>query len=307
MISAKVILDSVGPYGDRITTFELRYPKFIHGEMMTHRMFSRNASSSRAIPTHKLISEVEDDATRAAPVEWGKNQKGMQADGELTLDQIVMARDLWRAAALDAIKSARKLMAINTHKQVVNRILEPFLHINVVLTSCTPGLMNFFGLRLHKDAQPEMRTLAKEMWSAYRASTPASLLVGAWHLPYVDASNVAFGLPSDAIKVSVARCARVSYKSFETGRPSTVEEDLKLYDRLLSGQPIHASPAEHQAQADGKWMWSSATQRNLMQTSGASPWLSPQEHGNLVGWRQFRKMLPNEACAPLPENIDTFC
>lgn len=302
MIRAEVICDSISVLGDRLTTFKLRYPKFIHGEFMTHRVISRNASSSRAIPTKKLIEEVRSDALRAAPVFWGKNQPGMQAAEELdyfdfwkkgqVLSPREKAKDEWRSAAIAAAEYAQRLDSLGVHKQIVNRILEPFSHINVVATATEWD--NFFGLRLHKDAQPEMRVLANAMWQARKQSTPVGLRPGAWHLPFCpDVHGKRCTPPNDdAIKVSVARCARVSYESHETGRPSTIDEDLKLYDRLLGAQPLHASPAEHQATPDvyrmnnvhDFWFWEHL-----------------KEHGNFVGWRQYRKMLPGEDVAPLPD------
>lgn len=261
MIRAEVVCDSIAANsGKRITTFKLRYPKFIHGELMTHRVISRNASSSRAIPTAKLIEEVRSDALRASPVFWGKNQKGMQAAEELSRDEtpkpgsdprllsvrsdLDSAKAIWRNAALLAADSAEDLIELGAHKQIVNRLLEPFSHINVVATATEWG--NFFGLRLHKDAQPEMRALAIAMWEARKVSKPEELEPGEWHLPFVSQEDIhqAEMMPTPdvlgydlykhfLVKISVARCARVSYESFETGKRSMIEEDLKLYDRLL--------------------------------------------------------------------------
>ena len=159
MISAKIVCDSVSPQGHRLTTFELRYPKFIHGEVMTHRVFSRNASSRRAIPTAKYLEEVRSGALRAKPEFWGKNQKGMQAAEELTGYELNQAKFAWDEAALGAALIAERLAKLGAHKQIVNRILEPFLHINVVVTATE--YMNFFGLRLDKDAQPEPITASR--------------------------------------------------------------------------------------------------------------------------------------------------
>jgi len=308
MIAAQVVCDSISVQEHRPLTFKLRYPKFIHGEFMTHRLISRNASSSRAIPTSKLIEEVRSDALRAGPVFWGANQKGMQAVEELSDDHYqgtrlsprMLAQNYWKDAALEAMRIAEVMVEIGVHKQIVNRLLEPFSHINVVATATEWD--NFFGLRLHRDAQPEMRALAVAMWEARKASTPRLLRPGEWHLPFVDGDDgkghpITWDEKLDdiqvAIKVSVARCARVSYESFETGKRSTVEEDLRLYDRLLGAQPLHASPAEHQATPDIQ-EWVTANELGPQ-------WLHLGEHGNLVGWRQYRKMLPNEAVAPLPE------
>src|SRR3990167_1565104 len=131
-ISATVIADSISDAGIRITTMQLRYPRFIHAEFMTHRGFSRNASSSRAVPTAKLLEEVRSDALRAAPIFWGKNQPGMQAAEELSGYQLELAKAEWRSAAFGAAARAESLASLGAHKQIVNRILEPFTHINVV-------------------------------------------------------------------------------------------------------------------------------------------------------------------------------
>jgi thymidylate synthase ThyX len=318
MIEAKVICDSVSAEGHRLTTFQLRYPKFIHGEFMTHRVISRNASSSRAIPTSRLLEEVRSDSLRAGPVLWGKNQKGMQAAEELSNEPIQgeagwlpppksAAKKLWRSAALEAANTAEAMDRIGVHKQIVNRLLEPFSHINVVATATEWD--NFFGLRLHRDAQPEMRALAITMWEARQASEPKELKPGKWHLPFIDEEfgqefivakdgatiPEAANRPMFAIRVSVARCARVSYLSFETQKRSTVEEDLKLFDRLVGAQPLHASPAEHQATPDERGVGRITDQ--------TGEWCNKREHGNFVGWRQFRKMIPGEACALLPEEF----
>jgi len=305
MIEAEVVCDSIGEHSPRLTTFRLRYPKFVHGELMTHRAFSRNASSSRAIPVSKNLEEVRSDELRAAPVWWGREQKGMQSGDELSGGNLWTAQAEWKAAALDAELRARRLQSYGAHKSIVNRILEPFLHINVVATSCAPGLMNFFGLRLDKAAQPEIRILAEYMWGAWNESNPEKLGPGEWHLPFIEWQ----GLQSDfdtriahepllqqCIKVSVARCARTSYLSFDTGKRSTVEEDLALYERLVGSQPGHFSPAEHQATPD---KWYPSQYANDKDTDGFYEW--PLQHGNLPGWRQYRKTLPGEAVAFLPE------
>lgn len=322
MIEAKVVCDSIAAHSPRLTTFQLRYWKATHGEFMTHRAFSRNASSSRAIPVSKNLAEVRSDELRAAPVWWGREQKGMQSGEELDdvevrhwvrrspdpadfvnveVTDLELAKRQWRDAAHEAIRIAEKMVELGVHKSIVNRILEPFLHINVVATSCEPGLLNFFGLRLDRAAQPEIRVLAEQMWAAWQASTPQTLEPGQWHLPFVDDTrdrrdNWEFG-KDPLIKISVARCARVSYLSHETGRRSTIEEDLALYERLVGSQPLHASPAEHQATPD-QFYPSQYIQEHV---HGEGFYGSPQQHGNLTGWIQFRKTLSGEAVAPLPE------
>lgn len=312
MIEAKTVLDSVSPQGHRLFCVKARYPKFIHGELMTHRVFSRNASSSRAVPTAKLIEEVRSDVLRAGPIHWGAAQKGMGAEEELS-DQIasghvysarMLAEGLWAEAAMLAAEKAEQMAALGAAKQLVNRLLEPFSHINVLISATEWD--NFFGLRLDRAAQPEMRSLAEAIWREWNESRPTLLKPGQWHLPFVSDYEIqlAFDMrgaescPDGPIgilrRVSVARCARVSYESFETGKRSTVEEDLALYDRLLGAQPLHASPAEHQATPD----------ELSSLADGHDHWDHPDEHGNFTGWRQYRKMLPGEDCAPLPAGYE---
>lgn len=291
-ISAKVIADSISDAGKRITTMQLRYPRFVHAEFMTHRVFSRNASSSRAIPVERLIQDIIDDT--AMPIHWGKNQPGMQADEQHdalvylpVAANLVSARDhdeAWAKARDAAIGFARAFDEAGYHKQIVNRLLEPFSHINVVVTATEWA--NFFGLRRHPDAQPEIRELADQMWGAMDTSKPVTIGPGGWHLPYVDAYDKEvwdFGKKNPQItnlgqKLSVARCARVSYLTHDGKKPD-IASDLALYDRLVGAQPLHASPAEHQATPD------------IHLNMG---WMEGHLHGNLVGWVQYRKTLPNE-------------
>ncbi len=293
MISAKIIADSVNPQGIRLVTLQLRYPKFIHGEFMTHRLFSRNASSSRAIPVSRLVADIQEDPVE--PVYWGKNKKGMQAELALEALEQMEALRLWYSARDSVIAHVRALEELGAHKQIVNRLLEPWSYINVVVTATEWA--NFFALRKHLDAQPEMQTLATKIWEAMDESVPKELLPGEWHLPYVDDQSIeeiGFIEPMqryDAkIKVSVARCARVSYLTHDQKRP-TIREDLALYERLVHANPPHMSPAEHQATPDSEVR--SKTRLGVVQTG----WRHPDEHGNLCGWRQYRKMLMGEAVA----------
>lgn len=271
MISAKIVADSIGPSKVRLTTFVLTYPRFIHSEFMTHRMISRNASSSRAIPVKKQIQMVMDNP--AIPIEFRKNQKGMQA-GE-PLENQTAANALWLAARDRAVDMAEKMADLEVHKQYANRLLEPFARITVVATATEWS--NFFALRCHEMAQPEIHALADQMYEQYATRTPRELLVGEWHLPFVtdlehqeEAIEPRPGIPA-LIRKSVARCARVSYLNHD-GHSTTLQEDTQLYRRLLGSNPIHASPAEHQAMA--------TTSRKMS--------------GNLRGWIQYRKTLKNE-------------
>lgn len=344
-ITAKIVADSVVS-NTRITTLELCYPRFIHSEFMTHRMFSRNASSSRAIPVEKMIDSVKNNP--AIPIHWGKNQAGMQAREELTqkdleeaterciieeeqkpgydqefpnwwyafteshegLDEVevgyfqteplsikeVLYRE-WVGMARETAKFAEELNRLGLHKQIVNRVLEPFQHIKVIVTATE--WENFFKLRLHEDAQPEMYELARVMLSALQASKPNELNLGEWHLPYINWEDIErwwfsskcpdnlslFGL---AIKLSVARCARVSYLNHDNSFPD-IDKDIDLADKLLEAG--HMSCFEHQATPmHGK-------------SGSESPyytWVDGVTHvdrygefwsNNFKGWIQYRAML----------------
>lgn len=312
MIESRIILDSIGAHAPRLVTMLARYPKFVHSEHLRHRSFSFSVSSSRAIPVAKNLEEARSDEFRATPVWWGREQKGMQSGEELDEKNIEDAKESWKYAAFDAIEQAEQLLKLGVHKSIVNRLLEPFLHVNVLVTSTEPGWMNFFGLRLDRAAQPEIRALAEAQWKCWNESRPTKLEPGQWHLPFVDvdtelqifAEFPQRPLPDKeadkiALKISVARCARLSYLSFETQRRSTIEEDLALYERLVGASPIHASPAEHQATPDEQWNWGYPMGTEWIHKEG---WKNPGQAGNLgLGWRQYRKMLPREAVAPLPE------
>jgi thymidylate synthase ThyX len=331
MIAAEVVADSVSPDGKRLTSVSIVAHRFVLAEINTHRMLSRSYRSSRAVPVAKLLAEVRTNP--AMPVYWGANEKGMQASGELddastvpgwTLTARGVAEKQWRGAAYEAARAAELLAATGLHKQIANRVLEPFLAVSGIITATEWD--NFFGLRLHSAAQPEFRVLAEAIWRAMKSSTPAILEPGLWHTPYVDLTDehdraqIAKACRRDpkdgtcdlddsiaaALKMSVARCARNSYASFDTGRRSTLEEDLATYAKLnVPGtesydptSPIHASPAEHQATPDEKAIHADFA------SGWRSKWKNPQEHGNFVGWRQYRKTLPGEAVAPLPKGYE---
>lgn len=289
MIKVDIVADSVGPNGVRLTTFVLTYPRFIHAEFMTHRVFSRNASSSRAIPVKKSIQMVVDNPV--IPLAFTKNQKGMQGGEALSGEAHDKAVKAWLKARDYMVECANELSDLEVHKQYANRILEAFSTITVVMTAT--DLDNFFALRCHEAAQPEIHLLADMMYEKYKDNFPTPLKAGYWHLPFVDNKAIQevkdkFGIEclrdseealNIAIKRSVARCARVSYLNHD-GTETTIEQDLQLYDRLLGQVPIHASPAEHQAKAlDEQFgIYSTANYRS----------------GNLRGWIQYRKTLDNE-------------
>lgn len=279
LLNATILADSISPHGVRLTTFELTYPRFIHAEFMTHRVFSRNASSSRAIPTKRAIRMILENP--AVPASWRMNQPGMQGYEFAPVEVALQAQKVWLGAMTAAIGYAEEMDSLGIHKQVVNRITEPYSHIKVVVTGV--WWENFFGLRDHPAADPTIEALAKAMRAAYDESEPTLLQPGQWHLPYVSAQEVAIHGVAIAKKISAARCARVSYNNHD-GSATSVEDDIKLHDRLLVDQPIHASPAEHQATPDGKHLLKG---EKLIYTS-------PAKHGNLTGWVQYRKTLANE-------------
>lgn len=276
-ISAKVVADSITKEGSRITTMELAYHRFIHGEFMTHRQFSRNASSSRAIPVKTMLENIEDNP--AVPIHWGKNQAGMQANEEcnsyvFTEESVgwdAGREEVWKYLANESSDIANRFADAGYHKQIVNRITEPYQFIKVVCTSTEWD--NFFKLRLHKDAQPEIEELARCMKQAMEESEPETLSAVDYHLPYITEgeqgavavneiayngedfylSDGVYMTPSkeypdlclmDLIKCSVARCARVSYLNHDNSSPD-IEKDIALADMLLEAG--HMSPFEHVA------------------------------------------------------------
>ncbi|HEV2739872.1 MAG TPA: FAD-dependent thymidylate synthase [Candidatus Elarobacter sp.] len=275
--SARVLLDSVSPAGVRLTTMEARYPRFIHSEVMTHRVFSRNSSSSRAVPIRKMIDAVRTDP--AMPVWWGRNQAGMQALAELDGNARALARAEWQRALEDALAHAERLAAsdINLHKQLVNRILEPFAWITVIITATEWA--NFFTQRTHEDAQPELKHIATLMLDAYRGSAPRALAFGEWHTPLVLADEEAALPLEERLKISVARSARVSYLTHDGSRDHA--KDVELYERLVEGGANgHWSPFEHVA----------------------TPLESAREwSGNFRGWQQFRKRFAQEHASAFPD------
>lgn len=253
-ITAKIIEHSVSPQGKELVTFELEYPRFIHGELMTHRVFSRNAASSRAIPVQRMIDQVRNNPV--VPRHWGQNQAGMQAHQEVSPERREEAEAQWCRAARHAAYFAEQLHGLGIHKQIANRLLEPFQWMRTIVTATEWD--NFFELRRHPDAEPHFQLLAEQMWQALVESTPTKRALGvalpAWHLPYITAEErEAAGMAMSGLEagmmlaqISAARCARVSYLTHDGRRPD-VTEDIKLFFRLAGSRPIHASPLEHQA------------------------------------------------------------
>lgn len=312
MISARVIQDSISEAGIRITTMELVYPRFIHSEFMTHRMLSRNAASSRAIPIEKMIETIENNP--AIPVHWGKNQAGMQAKEELEDFKLWQAQHIWLAAAKDAIDHSRNMANLGVHKQIANRITEPFQWMKVVVTAT--DWENFFWLRDHEDAQPEIRALAVEMRKAMNASEPFLLYEGEWHVPYVNRMRgnvfgevmyytgqddghcvkITYHTPEEARMISASCCAQVSYRKND----DSLEKAKIVFDRLINSEPVHASPVEHQATPMGEDASIEDTDgvthdRVFYEYEGAfAKSVKVQGYSNnFRGWIQYRALIPN--------------
>lgn len=301
-ISAKVVAASQSQEGRKIITWELEYPRMIHAEVLTHRVFSRNASSSRAIPTKKLIEMVEKNP--AKPIHWGKNQKGMSAKEQLEGRSLTDAMRRWDISSANAVQSASFMASTGAHKQIVNRILEPYQFIKVVVT--TTEVINFFHLRNHKDAQPEFQELARCMKESYDNAEFRELFTGEWHVPYVNSERVENVMQywvdengerrylevADALKVSSSCCAQVSYRVLD----QSVEKALDIYRQLIEDDPIHASPFEHQATPmkvdnilkegfDTQPLFQGITHTDVMSGDAWS--------ANFRGFIQYRKMFDN--------------
>lgn len=256
--SARVLLDSISEAGIRLTTLEVTFPRFVLAEMNTHRVLSKNSASSRAVPTSKFIQRVEEEPV--IPVEWGRNQKGMSASEQLSDEDKVEAERAWLDARDCAVEQVQKLQHLGVHKQVANRLLEPFLWHTVIITGTE--WRNFFELRCSPNAQPEIREAAVRMREAMKLSTPTLVKQGEWHMPLIQPDERSLDLET-LKKISVARCARVSYLTHEGKRE--IEKDLELYERLK--QDRHLSPFEHVA----------------------TPAVDGSFHANFRGWIQMRE------------------
>lgn len=276
-ITAQVVADSITDNKDRITTVVLTIPRIVLAELNTHRAFSRNSSSSRAIPLSKMIEMVKTNLF--IPTKFQKHHSGMQGSEYLEGRQEKRARILWKLASRCAITFARLLNNVGVTKQLCNRILEPFMYHTVIITAT--DWENFIALRAHDAAEIHIQDAAYKIMDALNASQPRLLKPGMWHIPFGDnikAARIAYecGAKDDKtpwnvwkwqrrVEIATARCARVSYMNFH-GKDD-YEADMKLHDRLL--QDGHMSPFEHCAIASKHSSYS----------------------GNFKGWIQYRKTL----------------
>lgn len=266
--SARVICDSLSPYGKRLTTIEVTFHRFVLAEMNTHRVFSRNTASSRAIPYKTMRDSVMNNP--AIPLTWPAEQRGMQGGEELNEGLSLSAEIQWMRARDIAVETADRLHNLGVHKSVINRLLEPFQYVTSIITATY--WTGFWEQRDSYLAQPEIREAARAMRHAYEHSSPQRLKLGEWHLPYITSDDYKEAVERKYDKayatsifkmLSAARCARVSYLTHDGKR--SWDADLNLYNRLVTAYPPHWSPLEHVA-----------TPANY------------QTKGNFDGWAQLR-------------------
>jgi thymidylate synthase ThyX len=300
VFEAKILADSVSPANVRLTTFEVTFPRIVLAEFNTHRVFSRNSASSRAIPVENRIKRVRKDPY--IPTSWGKNQKGMQAAEEFTGHESDLCKREWLAARDSAVRQAERLQELGLHKQLTNRLLEPFMWHTCIVTATEWS--NFFHLRNNAMAQPEIQIPARMMQQLYESNEPEKLDYGEWHLPLVGQEDYdkafednpkfrqGFATKQEAeddhelrdlmIKISVGRCARVSYLTHDGKRDPAA--DIALHDSLLAAG--HMSPFEHVARPT---TLAYPVDQGPFYTDEARMW-----SGNLRGWTSYRKLIPHE-------------
>lgn len=296
---ARIERDSITQYGERLITAVCTFPRIVLAEANTHRMFSRSSASSRAIPVEKQISRLRSDPFY--PVYWGKNQKGMQADEELTADQILAAMAVWDEAREANIGFAERLLEIGVHKQITNRRLECDMWHTVIITSTEWS--NFEHLRVNKHAQPEFKKSAEMVIDVIRSSTPKFVSAGSWHLPFTDASDADTIEDAQLVQVSAGRSARVSYLTHDGRREPKV--DVSLAMGLL--QNGHMAPWEHPArpmndlerQIFGRDEYTMPANWPGGITDPFMQWKKTGKRthflGNFNGWVQARKLIHGES------------
>lgn len=255
--SARMIKDSISPQGHRLSTIETVIHRPMLPELNTHRKFSRNSASSRAIPFWKQKKQVLESP--ALPVKWATEQSGMQGGDPLGELEAAFAQSAWLKARDAAVEQAQALADLGVHKSIVNRLIEPYMYHRVILSSTE--WENFFRQRCSPLAQPEIEAAANCIRAVYEDSTPVELGMGEWHTPYI-LDDEKFDI-EDRKKISAARCARVSYLTHDGVRDPS--KDLELFERLTTAEPPHASPLEHVATPS-----------------------MVRAPGNFDGWRQLR-------------------
>ena len=280
-IKVEIVADSINQQGDRLTSLVLTYPRIIHAEMMTHRMFSRNASSSRAVPIQKMIEAVKNNTF--CPFEFQKAHKGMQGSEYFTGVERQECINLWLESAELALQQAEKMKAKGISKQIINRILEPYQYYTMLITGSKEGWENFFSLRCpdyggfksRKEASKEflekgnintstwseldwlhlnkgqaeihIMDLAEKIYDAMNESTPKQLKAGEWHIPMISDLESLKLSTDDQIKLSVGRAANTSYTVVGDGKELTLEQAIKIHNKCK--ELNHSSVFEHCARA----------------------------------------------------------
>ncbi len=302
-IRAAVLAKSVNvhqPELKPIVTFLIDFPRFILPEFNTHRSASKGGASSRAIPVAKQIERVLSNPV--IPIHFGKNQAGMVAESELSGEDLKEAKRLWLRAVDEVTAIAESLTSHKVHKQVVNRLLEPFSFMRMVVTGTEWD--NFFWLRLHKDADPHIAELARVMLHAYQQTESVGLDDTCWHVPFFDRGywtpdiHGHYGTTAqEAINHSMSCCAQTSYRKLDMSEGKA--EDI--IRKLFGGDRNHSSPSENQA-------------KPLDYTDGVDqPTVTHQSRNgdlwsnNLRGWGQYRTLIPNNNCTDFDfgQAIDT--
>jgi hypothetical protein len=297
---------SVYPTGEVKMVYDLSVESeehnFVANDIVVHNCFSRNSASSRAIPVSRVVEMVRKNP--AAPVRFGKNQAGMQDSGEdcdygVYLEEYedsYCPQDAWNIAARSASKFAEAFADAGYHKQVCNRLTEPFQWMKVVLTATE--LDNWFYLRKHKDADPTIKELAEKMWEEYSNNQPYELDVGDWHVPYYGAGYWFKGKSpdslEDALAISSSCCAQVSYRLLD----NSLEKARDIYKRLVESKPVHASPFEHCAtpmSVDDEYKYQASfyewPEGVTHQDKNGDLW-----SGNFKGWVQYRQLIKDNVC-----------
>lgn len=300
-IEVKILAGSKTREGTKITTFLLLYHRFFHSEFMTHKVISKNAASSRAIPTSKLLDLVEKDPM--LPVSVGKNKSGMQASEELEKEISDRFIELWKELGVKVAADVKVMQELGPHKQIVNRPLEAWLPIKVVATAT--DWENFFELRDSEYAQPEFGLLAKMMRQAMDEYEYKELQDNEWHLPYIASEDkeyvssiapVADEYWKILCSLSAGRCARVTHALGGLSKKDIDEEINKGRELFILK---HMSPFEHQAKP---WNVSDKIDLNFSyrdNLNALTTWLSTPNSlppawadvRNLRGWRPLRSFI----------------
>lgn len=291
MYSAEVLAHSkAANSGIEAYTLRIVMPRICLSEFNTHRIISKNTSSSRAIPIMKMIKHAVQNMFY--PVYWGSNRAGMQATEELKGIRLWLAKKAWRLIGLGAATSALILNYIGLHKQTANRVIENFTYVTVIFT--TTDLNNFLSLRDHKDAMPEIREIASRIRMAVATSIPEILAPGKWHLPLVTATEKLIFSIEKLRLLSAARCASTSYQTVD-GKDIDYDTAMKIANKLMNSTPIHASPFEHQLTPDNLVEIDYRITNSKKKYKTIKVWVDPLKHGNTVGFIQHRKLIEGES------------